>query len=276
MKPLISKNLKYRLAIYFVLISFFSVQAQEWKLIDSVNFHSTIDQVSIDRQANLYISTSEGAIEKYDRNGQLQRHFSSNKRSKPSLIEAWQGLRVFSFYKEFQEYLLLDRLLNNSERYILDNQKIAGFISLATTAADNNIWLLDGQSLSLKKLDINNQELILETSFSLNLLSSSFDFSFMREYQNLLFIADRNNGVHVFDNIGNYLETLETGEISSFSFNRSNLIYLKKSKIVALDFYSKQKREISLPDSSPFSFVLMENTRVFLFTPNRLLIYELN
>jgi hypothetical protein len=269
--------LKSSLAISLLFfLSTLSVRSQEWKKIDSVDFKVAVDQVSIDRQGNIYISNVEGAIEKYDRNGILKRHFSSNKKSKSSLIEAWQGLRVFTFYKDFQEYQLLDRLLNNSERYTLDDQKIAGFSSMATMAADNNIWLLDARALSLKKIDINNQEVILETSFSLNLPSPSYDFTFMREYQNLLFIADQKSGILVFDNIGNYLETLDLGAVEHFTFNESNLVTLKGNKLLTFDVYTKLKREISLPDSSFFSFVLMENTRIFLFSMNQLFIYELN
>jgi hypothetical protein len=130
--------------------------------------------------------------------------------------------------------------------------------------------------LSLKKIDINNQEIINETFLSLNLSPSDFDFTIMREYQNLLFIGDRKNGVLVFDNIGNYLETLPLKEIEYFSFNGTNLIAHEGANLLLFDIYKKQKREVSLPDSSNYSFVLMENTRVFLFSSSRLDIYELN
>lgn len=253
-----------------------AVSAQQWKKFASIEFEQNIEQVSIDRQGNIYLEVASGAIEKYDRNGVFQRHFSPNKKSNPSLIEAWQGLRVFVFYKDFQEYLFLDRLMNSSERYTLDNQKISGYSSIATLAADNNLWVLDAQALSLKKIDINNQEIIIETFLSLNLSPSQYDFTTMREYQNLVFIGDKKNGVLVFDNIGNYLETLPLAGIDHFSFSGNNLITQKSNKLILFDIYKRQKKEVSLPDSSTYSFVLMENTRVFLFARNHLDIYELN
>ncbi|PIQ49825.1 MAG: hypothetical protein COW03_02915 [Cytophagales bacterium CG12_big_fil_rev_8_21_14_0_65_40_12] len=253
-----------------------AVSAQQWKKFASIEFEQNIEQVSIDRQGNIYLEVASGAIEKYDRNGVFQRHFSPNKKSNPSLIEAWQGLRVFVFYKDFQEYLFLDRLMNSSERYTLDNQKISGYSSIATLAADNNLWVLDAQALSLKKIDISNQEIIIETFLSLNLSPPQYDFTTMREYQNLLFIGDRKNGVLVFDNIGNYIETLPIAGVDYFSFNETNLIAQKGNKLILFDIYKRQKKEVSLPDSSTYSFVLMENTRVFLFGTNKLDIYELN
>lgn len=271
-----SKNLRTNIILIFLVFSSFAVSAQVWEKITTVDLNQNIEQVSIDRQGNLYMEVESGAIEKYNRNGVFQRHFSPNKKSNPSLIEAWQGLRVFVFYKDFQEYLFLDRLMNSSERYTLENEKIAGYSSIATIAADNNLWVLDAQALSLKKIDINNQEIINETFLSLNLSPSDFDFTIMREYQNLLFIGDRKNGVLVFDNIGNYLETLPLKEIEYFSFNGTNLIAHEGANLLLFDIYKKQKREVSLPDSSHYSFVLMENTRVFLFSSSRLDIYELN
>ena len=271
-----SKSLRTNIILIFLVFSSFAVSAQVWEKITTVDLNQNMEQVSIDRQGNLYMVVESGAIEKYNRNGVFQRHFSPNKKSNPSLIEAWQGLRVFVFYKDFQEYLFLDRLMNSSERYTLENEKIAGYSSIATIAADNNLWVLDAQALSLKKIDINNQEIINETFLSLNLSPSDFDFTIMREYQNLLFIGDRKNGVLVFDNIGNYLETLPLKEIEYFSFNGTNLIAHEGANLLLFDIYKKQKREVSLPDSSHYSFVLMENTRVFLFSSSRLDIYELN
>jgi hypothetical protein len=276
MDSLNSKNLRTNIILISFLCSSFVVNAQEWEKITSVDLKKNIEQVSIDRQGNLYMEVESGAIEKYNRDGVFQRHFSPNKKSNPSLIEAWQGLRVFVFYKDFQEYLFLDRLMNSSERYALDNQKIASYSSITTIAADNNLWVLDAQALSLKKIDISNQEIINENFLSLKLTPIDFDFTTMREYQNLLFIGDRKNGILVFDNIGNYIETLPIDGIDYFSFNGSNLVAKKDAKLILFDIYKRQKKEVSLPDSSPYSFVLMENTRVFLFSSSKLDIYELN
>jgi hypothetical protein len=114
-----SKSLRTNIILIFLVFSSFAVSAQVWEKITTVDLNQNIEQVSIDRQGNLYMEVESGAIEKYNRNGVFQRHFSPNKKSNPSLIEAWQGLRVFVFYKGFQEYLFLDRLMNSSERYTL-------------------------------------------------------------------------------------------------------------------------------------------------------------
>ncbi|WP_339606562.1 hypothetical protein [uncultured Roseivirga sp.] len=260
--------------ILLIAIQSFAL-AQDWKKIESVKLENQVNQVSIDRQGNLYISSINGSIDKYDSNGVFQLHYSPTKKSSPRLIEAWQGLRVFAFYKDFQEYLFLDRFLNASERYSINNQEGVSYTNLSTIAADNNIWVLDAQGFSLKKIDISNNEAISETNLSLVLSNKAYDFSFIREYQSLLFISDNKNGVLIFDNLGNYLETLPIFNLNFFSFLDTSLIYIQNGNIVYFDIYTKQKKEVSLPDPS-YTFVLMENKRVFLFTRTTLDIFELN
>tara|TARA_R110001592_G_scaffold66469_1_gene204131 strand:+ start:18265 stop:19095 length:831 start_codon:yes stop_codon:yes gene_type:complete len=270
-----SRFLKHSL-IFLILIAFQNlVSAQGWKRLESITLKNSAHQVSIDRQGNLYVSSLNGAIDKYNSNGVLQSHYSPTKKSAPRIIEAWQGLRVFAFYKDFQEYSFFNRFLGESERYSFENQQVVSYASLSTIAADNNIWVLDAQALSLKKIDTNNNEVISETNLSLVLKNKTNEFTYIREYQNLLFISDTKNGVLVFDNIGNYLETLPIFDLNFFSFKDSALISIQNGNILYFDIYTKQKKEVRLPDPS-YTFVLMENKRAFLFTSTTLDIFELN
>ena len=270
-----SRLLKHSL-IFLILIAFQNlVSAQGWKKLESVTLKNSAHQVSIDRQGNLYASSLNGSIDKYNSNGVLQSHYSPTMKSAPRIIEAWQGLRVFAFYKDFQEYSFFNRFLGESERYSFENQQVVSYASLSTIAADNNIWVLDAQALSLKKVDTNNNEVISETNLSLVLKNKTNEFTYIREYQNLLFISDNKNGVLVFDNIGNYLETLPIFDLNFFSFKDSALISIQNGNILYFDIYTKQKKEVRLPDPS-YTFVLMENKRAFLFTSTTLDIFELN
>ena len=267
--------LKLKFTLFILIFSHSLAYTQDWKKLESVTLNNPANQVSIDRQGNLYVSSLNGSIDKYDSNGELQSHYSPTKRSSPQIIEAWQGLRVFAFFKDFQEYSFFNRFLSESERYSFNNQQVVSNASLSTIAADNNIWVLDAQELSLKKVDINNSEVISETNLSLILKNEINNFTYIREYQNLLFISDNKHGILVFDNIGNYLETLPLFNLNFFSFKDSSLISIQNGNILYFDIYTKQKKEVSLPDPS-YTFVLMENQRVFLFTKETLDIFKLN
>ena len=272
----ISKNLRHSpLTILLLTVSCFSLNAQVLKPISSIKLKSNVNQVSIDRQGYIYVAASNGDVDRLDGDGTITKHFSPTKRATPSLIEAWQGLRVFVFYQDFQEYLFLDRFLAPSERYSLTNQRLSSTVSLSSIAADDNIWVFDSQNLSLKKIDIQNGEMLFETNLNFILKNKRHNFTYIREYQNLLFLSDKNEGILVFDNIGNYLETLPLLDVDFFSFNDTRLLTLKANKLITFEIYDKEKKEVSLTDPS-YNFVLMENKRVFLFAKNRLDIFEMN
>lgn len=267
--------MKLRSIIYLLLLTATSLQGQELKKVKTVSLNQRVVQASIDRQGNVYIASDNGDIDRYDSEGNLAYHFSPDTKGNVSLIEAWQGLRTFVLYRDFQQYLFLDRFLNASVRFALDND-LSRYYQLATIAGDNNLWLIDQQELSLKKLDIELNEFLLETPFNLNLDPGNFDLSYIREYQNLLFISDKNSGILIFDNLGNFMETLEVKGLEYFSFAGNELLGLDQNgQLRLVDIYSKKQRGISLPDPS-YEFILMENSRLYCIKDRRIDIFDLN
>lgn len=259
-----------------ILVSTFVLHSQTSTKVKSLQLEHKAVNASIDRQGNLYIASSNGDIDRYDKNATLTYHFSPDKKGNASLMEAWQGLRTFVFYRDFQQYLFLDRFLNNSVYYNIGNG-LSTYYELGTIAGDNNLWLIDQQELTLKKLDIEINEFLSETPLNLNLDPDNFELTFIREYQNLLFISDKNSGILVFDNLGNYLESLPIIGLSHFSFSGNELFGLNASgdKVKFIDIYSKKEREISLPDLS-YQFVFMENSRLYCIAAKRIDIFKLD
>lgn len=261
--------------LLFVCFLFTNVEAQTPRIVKSFNLPFTPVAASIDQQGFFYFASNEGVIEKYNSEGELQYHYSPQKKAKPTLIESWQGLRVFIYYQAFQEYLFLNRFLTDSERYNLQRFNLSQFSGLATLSGDNNLWLIDSNTLILSKLDINSGEILLANILSLSLTATDIRPAFIREYQNLLFIADQKNGILVFDNLGNYVETIAQESISFFSFHKNNLIVAQQGKIIIIDIYSKQKREIGTANLS-YEKVFMENNQFFALSGKRVDILSIN
>lgn len=86
---------------------------------------------SIDRQGHLYLASIDGVIEKYDQSGKLLYHFSPQKKATPSLLEAWQGLRVFAYYQAFQEYFSSIDSLQTPRGIILISLSLANSMELS-------------------------------------------------------------------------------------------------------------------------------------------------
>lgn len=270
LRPLKVKHL----LTFIILISVQGISAQTLTKTASINLTTPPQTVSIDRQGHFYVASQRGDIDKYDKAGNLLYHFSPSKNGNVTLIEAWQGLRVFCYYQDFQQYLFLDRFLNSSELYRLPSQ-VNSFSLLVTLSGDDNLWLIDAQNLSLKKIDLPTNEMIIDTPLNLNVPSSEYHFSHMREYQNRLFISDPGQGVLVFDRFGNFTELMELKGINYFSFLQNELYYLKGNKVMFVDVYNQNKKEIELADLS-YQFVLMENSLVICFANDKIDIYQIN
>ncbi|MBO3698547.1 hypothetical protein [Roseivirga sp. E12] len=261
--------------IFSFLLIYFCSPAQELVKVDSFNLGYTPTAASIDRRGYLYFSNNQGAIDKLDQTGKQVYHFSPQKQGTPTLIDAWQGLRTFVYYQSFQEYLLLDRFLNTSERYSINNNQISNFSGLATLASDNNLWILNNQELSLIKVDINDREVLAENKLNLSLDLENWEMKFIRSYQNYLFIAIEEEGILAFDNLGNYIEKITGQSTNNFTFNQDEIIFISDSKLYMVHLYKKTKREISLPDL-PYQFVLMENNQIFLVHNQTVDVFKLN
>jgi len=269
---MVKLNLRLTVSSLFALAAFASFgQSVTLKSKHTLPFEPTT--VSIDRQGYLYIANKEGTIHKLNTQGEIQSTFSPQKRGMPTLLETWQGLRVFVFYQNFQEYLLLNRFLANENRVSTDFQNQAPYTGLATLSNDNNLWLLNDRDLILTKRDINNQEIISETQLNLITNFNRLDIHFMRAYQNFLFMAT-NNGILIFDNLGNYMSVLSQEDTEFFTFNGEELIFLKEDVVQMISISSKTKREIRLPELP--KLVIMENNQVFAFQGKDLIVYVIN
>ncbi len=258
--------MKVSIVILLLLLSI-SGLAQSPQKVSSFQLPFKPIACSIDRQGSLYFASTEGIIEKYDQSGKLLYHFSPQKKATPSLIEAWQGLRVFVYYEAFQEYIFLNRFLTDTERYKLERFNLSQFNGLATLSADNNLWLVNNNTLTLSKIDLESGETLLENVLTLTLPSKTIQPTFIREYQNLLFISDKQQGVLVFDNLGNYMETLKLKGLQFFSFQSNEIVATLVNKIVVMDIYKKTKREISTANLS-YQFVFMENNQLIAVSGN--------
>ncbi len=262
----------------FIIVLFLSIPpalGQELQLLKSFDIGYSPSMASIDRQGYLYFSSQTGGIDKYNQDGELIYHFSPQKQGSPTVIDAWQSLKTFVYYRDFQEYLFLDRFLNSSERYPINLKEFNNFSGLATIAGDNNLWLINDQEQSLIKVDINNGEIILENRLNLLLDIEDLEVAFIRSYQNHLFISDLKNGIFIFDNLGNLLDKLVAENINFFSFIKNDLLFVKDNKLTFLNFYTQTKKEVSLPDLS-YQYVFMENNKILVVRDSTIDIFKLN
>ena len=265
------KRLKNNVFIsIFILFSSIISNAQELSIIKTVPIKEA-DKVTVDRYYNIYIADTKENIQKYDQEGNYLLTFSPSKPGDISLIEAWNSIRIFVFYKDFQEFVLLDRFLVAQPNYKID-QNLIGFARSATISSDNQLWVIDDDDFSLKKYDLDAQKVIINSPLELILKAKDYHINFMREYQNQVYLNDRNAGILVFDNMGNYKKKLSFTGIDHFSFINDELYYLKDNKIIFFNVYNFSERNINLPQGFNITKVIVSPEYTYLFSGTNLLI----
>lgn len=231
------------------------------------------EKVSIDRFNNIYIAEAKGNIHQFNSSGKLLQTFSPTKPGTISSIEAWQAVTIFVFYQDFQQILFLDRFLTPTPLISLDDLQ-TGFIRLATISNDQNLWMIDETDLSLKKYNLKQNNFPIISPLNLQLNQKKMDLNLMREYQNLLFINDRINGILIFDILGNYLRNIPEKEIGYFNFLKNEIYYLKNNEIKFLNIYDHQERTITTPGQDQNKFVLATDKQIYLISDSSLKIYN--
>jgi len=265
-----------RITVLLGFLTFFSVYApcQDLNLVREVNVPHPVTNVSTDQKGNLYVSTARGQLIKYNPNGDSLLTFSPKKNGAITLVEGWTGLKIFVFYRDFQEFVLLDHFLRPSPNYSFNTREV-GFVELATISGDKNVWLLDQSDISLKKYDINTNSLIVSTPVDLILAREDHNIVFLKECQNMVIMADEKLGLFLFDNMGNYRSRLNVLDVNYFNFQNDELYFLRSGHLIFLNLYTGKSRAIPLPPEKQFTFAILIPQHVVLFTENSFGFYEI-
>jgi hypothetical protein len=269
-QPVPFRSLQTKLFLLLLFLSF-SATAQLVKS-DSLTFENQITAFSLDRTGNIFTAHKEGRINKFSLILDSLNSYSPSKVGDISLLEAWHGFQIYAFYDEFQDYLLLDRFLTRDTRYEL-GPKIDGFLTLCTISSDQNLWALEENQLQLMKINTRLREVDLQIPLEPILGFSNHEFTFIREYQNLLFLIDKLSGIYVFDNLGNYLRKIDEPGVNYCSFYKEKLLYITGSSLHVIDLYKNSSQTIELPETT-YLGALSYNKKLILVSPKKLEVFE--
>ncbi len=242
------------------------------QFIGSASIHAPA-KVAVDRAGNIYVADHTGTLYRYNQKGEKKLDYSPPHPAEITLLEAWQGLRIFIFFRDMQQYAFLNRFLNNLEGNY--NFRYTGFVEMATPSYDNNIWLIDQTDFSMKKYGIFQQDILSSTPFDLLLDPEHYEISFMKEYQNKVFVADKNTGILLFDNLGNFIRKYDQPGLDEFNFFKDYIYFIDKGRILLIDLYDDHRETIPLPSGKNYHHILIFEDRYYLFDDKGMDIYRL-
>lgn len=190
-------------------------------------------------------------------------------------LEGFYTQKIFVFFQEKQKFIFLDRFLNPIGAFQI-NPEMIGFARIASLSNDMQIWIFDETDLQLKKYQPELNLFSLQTDLSLVLPFEEYDFNFIKEYQNLLFINDLNEGVLIFDNFGNFQKQLLYQDISYLSFYENKLYFFAEVSLIKYDLYSFEIEERAFPKEIPKpKFVLKVKEKWVTISNEKAYIFEI-
>ncbi|HTF80961.1 MAG TPA: hypothetical protein VL947_04535 [Cytophagales bacterium] len=252
---------KIKCIFIFIVASFcFHVCANDSTLIKSVPLKD-IEQVTHDEFYNLYICTGSGQIHKYDSKGN---YLLSNSPAKPQRIhniEALNTIRIFCFYRELQEFNYFDRFLTfeNSIRF---DPSLIGYARTATVSSDNGIWLFDEADYTIKKYDPVSQKLLHTINYT-QVVQGDQNVTFMKEYQNKLYVMNRDSGIAIFDNMGNFSKKIRLPGITQISFYKDEMYALCGKTKYTINLYDALSVQSLALDTSYSVYFRSEQYKYF-------------
>lgn len=201
--------------------------------------------MEVDKMQQLYLLVGDNSLFKYDNKGNLTFQFNENNLGPISYIDVSNPFRILVYYDDYATVVFLDRTLSELQRHDLSELDLPQVEALGT-ASDNNLWLFDNNSYTLKKLDQKNE--VLVESLDLNLLlTEALDPVRLLEADNRVYINSPNLGLLVFDLLGNYIKTIPLLELEYFQWHEGQIFYTKEKKLQAYHLLSFQHKNIELP-----------------------------
>lgn len=256
------------ISLYFGLTA--PIFSQSFELITRVPIH-TCTQLSVDRAGNLYSAGTDQNIRKYDPSGKLTATYSPTKMGEITLLESWNSISTIAYYKDFQEFVLLDRFLT-LKSVVPISSDISGFTRLATIASDNNIWLIDDSDFSLKKWDITYQNLLIHNPLNLQLKDKNYNFAFIREYQNNLYLIDEGQDLLIFDILGNYKRSIPITNANNIGMWKSSMYFTMGHQFQLTDLYTGSHKTLAL-EFQPNDLIIMSDRHAYVVSKDQLAIY---
>lgn len=247
------------------------VDAQSWQLQTKID-RSSIYDITLDHMGNIYIVDDQGTTSKYTREGQLSIEYAPVQMARVYDIVANSQLKVLLFYKDLQEFTILDRYLSSPVTYRLEDFGL-GYIEQVTPNLQPTIWGVDISDFSLKLIDLRENRLLEQKSLARVLNRQEANILSFHSYQNRMYLVDGHSGVQVFDNIGNYLTQLIDFAPNDIAFDKDFMYFVRDGFLIFVPLHEGNGKKLKLPQLK-YSKIRYSGDRIIAVTDQGFEIYK--
>lgn len=259
----VSLWLRGKMIVYFLSLS--TLTFSQSKKITSIEIAS-VQSAYVDRPGDLYVLQKDNALKKFDIHGKLVGEQILNS---PTTFDPRDGARLFYYSQASQRFSFFSQ---ETRQEFSVEQHYAIDPILVCSSGDNQVWVLDRSDWSLKRINPSQSKVIVEALIDQKQFSKSPEFTFIREYQNFLFMIEKNSGILIFNSLGSQIKKIETTEIGYLNFLGEELYYKKDDRLLFYDLFDASTQEVSVDPTCKFA--LLTDARMYLIYENRVDIFE--
>lgn len=221
----------------------------------------------VDRPGDLYILHTDNSVSKFDTLGMPVADMGFER--KPTVFDPRDGARMFIYFADVKQGAFFSSGTNQGF-FIYDYFAMEPM--LATSAGDNQVWIVDKGDWSVKKLDPKASKIVAEASIDRTQFQGEPEIIAVREYQNFLFVLDRNAGLLIFNGIGKQIKKIEGKDIPYFNFLGEELYYRKNDKLIFYDLFDGTTREEGVDPKCLYT--LLTDARKYVVYADRIDVFE--
>ncbi len=263
--------MRYLLSIIFLMNQLTSVA--QLKKVAELSL-SNVSIASVDRLGNFYFVLTTGTMQKYDPDGTLLDEVKDSVLP-ITLLEPWNPLKVFTYSNKNTLIKYWDHHLTLLEEKPLEPSLSITPQLVCPANEVNKAWILDAADYSMKKVNLSTNEIEVDAALPTAWASSDSDYVFMREYQNRVFLLDKNKGILMLNMLGKLITTIEVKGLSFFNFLGEELCYRKNGQILLLDLFTGETRKIAdLPEPDRILFTIITDERLVVGREGKVLFYS--
>ncbi len=237
------------------------IKTKEWKA-------KGVNLISVDRLGNFFLIKKNGRIKKYDPQGNVLASLSG---AVPTLIEPWYHPSIFMYSRMQQKYSVYGRNFEDPKVYAVE-PALAIEPSLICPTHDNKLWIFDKADYSLKKVNPLTNEMLQEFTLSESDANANSEFTYLREYLNLIFLLDKNSGILILNHLGKVIEKIDVKNLTQFYFFGEDLYYLENNILKFIDLLTDKSHEIALPEGTQQA-IITDEIILTINSRNRAMLY---
>jgi len=204
--------LKCFLAVVFVQLSCSSLREtpKDFVVPQSYSYHiqgSNFSLMNVDQVGNMYLVKNQRTLLKYNIDGNLDKTFDSQLAGFIYSIDVANPLYLLVFYRDAGKIMLFDRNLAPLKEISLATWT-KNDITAVSLSNNNQLWMYDTVERKLLRYSIEGDR-VLESADLYGVTNLELSIETIREYNNQVYLRNREGKLLVLDNLGRFIEDLD-------------------------------------------------------------------